>query len=154
MNAAKDQQFSNAIQQYIWDEHQTRFQQLNHCYHFLCTLNSKQRYGMWKKVGAYSQMDSKSCREYFHNTWSSKFYEPVSSYRDEIKRLASQLQDQQEVISEFIKRHPEKNFGKHELRVVVNTICKRVSNGSISNQNNSSEEHNSVVIFDFVDIFQ
>ncbi|CAL6063400.1 Conserved_hypothetical protein [Hexamita inflata] len=152
----KDNQFSSAVQQYVQVYHNTVFHNISDYYNFMLSLSSKDRYGMWKKVSQFCSMDAKSCREYFHNTWCSQFYEPVASHRAEIKEIALQYYRPEEVMREFLRRYPNKQFGKHELQVAVSTICKRNKsvNSSVVIPSTDTFESNSLIVFEYMDIFQ
>ncbi|CAL5975790.1 Conserved_hypothetical protein [Hexamita inflata] len=117
--------FSHAIKQYVGDFFKTSFSQLVQYYDFLRSLSNKQRYGMWKNIGQYIHLDQKQCREFFHNTWSAQFFEPVTTYRPELKQLIDQFEDPKLVLAEFTRRHLNVIFNKHELQVVIQTLCKR-----------------------------
>ncbi|CAL5975524.1 Conserved_hypothetical protein [Hexamita inflata] len=127
----------------------------------MTTLSSKDRYGMWKKVGQYCNMDAKGTRAYFHNTWACQFYEPVLDYRSEIKQLAHIFISPHIVMEKFLSRYPTKQFGKHELSVTIATICKRIqmkqhsdetqdsSNNITDKCDNPQESAN--IVFDLID---
>ncbi|CAL6015803.1 Conserved_hypothetical protein [Hexamita inflata] len=155
MNINKDNMFSFAISQYVQVYHKTVLHSMCDYYNFMLSLSSKDRYGMWKKVSQFCSMDAKSCREYFHNTWCSQFYEPVANYRAEIKEIALQYYKPEEVMREFLQRYPNKQFGKHELQVAVSTICKR--NKSVNSSvivSSINTQSNSLIVFQNMDIFQ
>ncbi|CAL6112115.1 Conserved_hypothetical protein [Hexamita inflata] len=165
MSMNKDFRFSTAIKQYVQEFHQQNFASMFDYYNFMTTLSSKDRYGMWKNVGQFCDMDAKGCREYFHNTWCSQFFEPVANYRSELKLIAQQFNSPKEVIAEFIRRNPNKQFGKHELQVAVSTICKRRRNGnsiisidspmdSPEQLSTSNQHSNPLIVFDYIDLFQ
>ncbi|CAL5975670.1 Conserved_hypothetical protein [Hexamita inflata] len=156
MNMNKDIMFSFAILQYVQVYHKTILHSMCDYYNFMMSLSSKDRYGMWKKVSQFCSMDAKSCREYFHNTWCSKFYEPVANHRTEIKEIAMQYYKPEEVMREFLRRYPNKQFGKHELQVAVSTICKRNKgvNSSVIVPSTDNFESKALIVFEYMDLFQ
>ncbi|CAL6082091.1 Conserved_hypothetical protein [Hexamita inflata] len=82
-------------------------------------INSKR--GIWQDVGKILQMKSTTVHNYYHNTWSTQFFDSLKSYRNIIKQMVlnNLTVSNHDLVQMFIDMFQNKNFSKHNLQQVV-----------------------------------
>ena len=67
---------------------------------------------MWRKIALIVGGEYKQVHDYFHNTWTKQIYDDYTPFAHELKHLAICELDKNmnEVLDEFCRSHPDKNF--------------------------------------------
>ncbi|CAL6015575.1 Conserved_hypothetical protein [Hexamita inflata] len=115
------QQFTDALRQYLLSKNIKVGRNAIKIQHALDSIpiNSKRR--IWQDIGKILQMKSATVHNYYHNTWSTQFFDSLKQYRSLIKQMVIEnlTVSNRDLVQKFIDMFPNKNFSKHNLQQVV-----------------------------------
>ena len=80
----------------------------------------KQRRGLWRDIGQQLQVTAGQVHNYYHNTWTRKFFADLNPYRQELqdfiaKYLTTQEFSATQIANDFQAMHPDVNFNRYQL---------------------------------------
>ncbi|CAL5976142.1 Conserved_hypothetical protein [Hexamita inflata] len=115
------QVFSDALRQYLLSKNIKVGRSTIKIQHALDSISINSKRGIWQDVGKILQMKSATVHNYYHNTWSTQFFDSLKSYRNIIKQMVLEnlTVSNQDLVQKFIDMFPNKNFSKHTLQQVV-----------------------------------
>ena len=129
--------FTEAMSTYIHQQTGTIATSPAHCFALLNKLQEGKstRHPMWNEMSQLSGITTKQCHDYFHNTWSQKFYDPILPHRPELRQIVDTLVPimptegiNEAVLNEFLNRHTSGNFYRRGLFQAISVMTKRARN--------------------------
>ena len=92
-------------------------------------------------------MTAGQVHNYYHNTWTRKFFADLNPYRQELqdfiaKYLITQEFSATQIANDFQAMHPDVNFNRYQLMQTIHIYNRRIfkSKRRISAQNNDSQD--------------
>ncbi|CAL6015614.1 Conserved_hypothetical protein [Hexamita inflata] len=84
-------------------------------------MDNNSKRGIWQHVGKILKVNRSAAHNYYHNTWTTQFFDSLKSYRKEIKQMVfdNRNMSNQDLVQKFASMFPEKKFSKHSLQQVV-----------------------------------
>ena len=119
-----------ALKIYLQEQTGRRIQRNQDAFQTMSQLSTKQKQGLWKRVGQILKTEQNKARDYYHNTWVKQFYdEPTADMLACIKGIAQLGLDHDEIMARFTAMHPQLNFYPRQLSQIIRMVLARLQGG-------------------------
>ncbi|CAL6113076.1 Conserved_hypothetical protein [Hexamita inflata] len=87
MSLLTSQTFAEAFVKVISKKTDILFFNTNEAHKEYLSRQNGAKFDIWKNMSQTLNISAKKIHDYYHNTWSKQFYDNISEYRDQIKKL-------------------------------------------------------------------